>query len=284
MVMVFSGREITEDDLSLIRWARTAYPNLSRHEFAGTVCELIGWVTPSGNSKTPQCMSFLAQMEASGQLDLPTLKTRKPTATKLKPAPAQLPEIMECGNITLKIARPGSDMQKWRSYVDAYHPLGDKTVFGSRLSYFIRSKGQDLGCLQFSAASWALEDRDNWIGWSADDRRARLFLVVNNSRFLILPNVHIKNLASRALSLACRQLPTDWAHEFGYAPVLLETFVDATQYKGTCYKAANWKLLGFTKGRGRMDCQHKSRLSEKVIFVYPLRSDFADVLKGIKPY
>ena len=280
----FSGREITEDDMSLIRWARTAYPNLSRYELAGTVCELIGWVTPAGGAKIPQCMSFFAQMEASGQLDLPALKTRKPTIRKEKAAPALMPEIIKCGNIELAIARPGPNLQKWRSYIDAYHTLGDKTVFGSRICYFIRSDGQDLGCLQFSAASWSLEARDKWIGWSVEDRRARLFLVANNSRFLILPNVHVKNLASRALSLACRQLPVDWPREFGYAPVLLETFVDLTQYKGTCYKAANWKLLGLTKGRGRMDRHHESCLSTKAIYVFPLRHDFTDVLKGVKPY
>jgi len=136
----------------------------------------------------------------------------------------------------------------------------------------------------FSAASWALEDRDKWIGWSEADRNARLFLVVNNSRFLILPNVRIKNLASRALSLAARQIKYDWKREFDYSPVLLETFVDLSRYTGVSYRAANWVLLGRTKGRGRNDRRHDSRLSVKAIFAYPLRPDFADVLKGAKPF
>lgn len=289
MAELFSGREITADDMELIKWARASYPNLSRYELAGTVCELIGWVTPAGDAKIPQCMAFFAQMEADGKLDLPVLKTRKPASRKGTPAKpltyADLPpEITKCGNIELCIAKPGAEMRKWRDYIDAFHSLGDKMVFGSRLHYFIRSDNHDLGCLQFSAASWSLEVRDKWIGWSVEDRRTRLFLVVNNSRFLLLPNVHIKNLASRVLSLAARQIQNDWTRKFGYAPVLLESFVDSAHYSGTCYKAANWLQLGYTKGRGRMDRHHDAHLSPKTIFVYPLRPDFADVLKGTKPH
>jgi len=289
IVGVFSGREITMDDVALVRWAQENYPSLSRYELAGTVCELIGWVTPAGNAKTQQCMAFFAQMEAEGKLDLPVLKTRKPVPVKDKLTDtltsADLPaEISQCGSIELHIARPGAEMRKWRRYIDSFHELGYKTVFGSRLHYFIRSGSNDLGCLQFSASSWSLEARDQWVGWSAEDRKARLFLVVNNSRFLILPNVCVKNLASRVLSLAAKQIPSDWAREFFYVPVLLETFVDTALHTGTIYKAANWKLLGYTKGRGRMDRHHDSHLSAKAIFVYPLRSDFADVLKGAKQY
>ena len=287
MAEVFSGRIITDDDLELIRWACGAYPSLSRYELAGTVCEFIGWVTPAGAAKVPQCIGFFAKMEAEGKLDLPAMKTRNPPMGKGQSANAikhgfPMPEITECAGIELSIARPGADMQKWRGYVNAYHMLGDKNVFGSRIYYFIRSGGRELGCMLFSAASWALEDRDAWIGWSDADRAERLFLVANNSRFLIFPNVRVKNLASRALSLAARQLPADWAREFGYSPVLLETFVDTEFHAGTSYKAANWVLLGHTKGRGRMDRHHKAGLSQKAIFAYPLRPDFADILKGVK--
>jgi hypothetical protein len=286
---LFSGRNITEDDMGLVRWACDTYPNISRSELAGTVCELIDWVTPAGDAKIPQCLAFFAQMESEGILKLPTLKTRKSVFREKKSATLPIPdvfqsELTECGDIELVIARPGANLKKWRGYLDAFHSLGDKKVFGSRLHYFIRSGDQDLGCLQFSASSWSLEVRDKWIGWSTDDRIARLFLVVNNSRFLILPNIRIKNLASRALSMAAKQIPLDWMQEFGYAPVLLETFVDTAHYLGISYKASNWILLGHTKGRGRMDRHHDHRLSPKAIFVYPLRSDFADVLKGVKAF
>ena len=285
----FSGRKITADDMELIIWARNNYPSLSRHELAGTVCELIGWVNPAGGAKVPQCMTFFSQMEAEGKLDLPALRAKKSSVKKEKAeilftSGFNLQEKTICGDIELTIATPGADLQKWRAYVETFHMLGDKMAFGSRLHYFIRSDGCDLGCLQFSAASWSLEPRDKWIGWSAEDRKKRLFLVVNNSRFLILPNVHIKNLASRVLSLAAKQIQTDWGQTFGYVPVLLESFVDTSHYYGTAYKASNWVFLGNTKGRGRMDRHHDSHLSSKAIFVYPIHPDFSDVLKGIKPY
>jgi len=283
----FSGRTITTDDMELIKWVRNTYPNLSRNELAGTVCELIGWVTPAGGAKIPQCMTFFSQMEAEGKLELPIIRAKKPSSGKEKPLIASadtLQEITHVGDIDLSIARPGVDMQKWRNYINTFHMLGDKMAFGSRLYYFIRSDGRDLGCLQFSASSWALEPRDKWIGWSVEDRKRRLFLIVNNSRFLILPNVRIKNLASKVLSLAAKQIKIDWEREFGYVPVLLETFVDTAYHIGTIYSASNWIHLGHTKGRGRMDSHHDSLLSSKAIFVYPLRSDFVEVLKGYKSY
>ncbi len=139
-------------------------------------------------------------------------------------------------------------MARWRAYINRYHILKYKSVFGSRLQYFIKSGDTELGCLQFSASSWALSERDKWIGWTVDDRKARLNLIVNNSRFLIFPWVHIRNLASKALSLAAKQIQDDWLRQYCYAPVLMETFVDLAHFKGTCYKAANWYILAKPKG------------------------------------
>jgi hypothetical protein len=127
-------------------------------------------------------------------------------------------------------------------------------------------------------------DRDKWTGWSAEDRKQRLHLIVNNSRFLILPWVHIKNLASKALATAARQIQNDWLKEYCYAPVLLETFVDLEHFRGTCYKAANWTYLGETQGRGRMDRRNEGGLSRKAVFMYPLQKDFKECLRGEKPY
>jgi len=289
MTGTFSGRNITTEDMALIKWAIESYPNLSRYELAGTVCELIGWLTPSGRSRIPQCMAFFAHMEAEGVLSLPAIRPQRPATIRYEPAGHCTAtdfsdEITSVGDIELCIARPGNELKKWRGYIQAFHPIGDKMVFGSRLHYFIRSESRDLGCLQFSAAAWALEYRDKWIGWSEEDRKSRLFLVVNNSRFLLLPYVRVKNLASRVLSLAVKQIKSDWVSEFGYKPVLLETFVDTTAYKATIYRAANWIYLGHTKGRGRMDRNHNTSLSRKAIYVYPMRPDFADVLIGKKPY
>jgi len=191
-------------------------------------------------------------------------------------------ELKAIEPIHIEIVRAGNDLKYWRHYVNEYHMLGDKHVHGSRLAYFIKSRETILGYLQFSASAWALSSRDKWIGWNVQDRKQRLHLIVNN-RFLILPWVNIKNLASKVLSLAIKRIQEDWLREYCYAPVLLETFVDTSHFVGRCYKASNWTYLGETQGRGRMDREREYALSRKAIYMYPLQKDFKDCLKGLKP-
>lgn len=289
-IRVFSGRTISPEDIELIKWVRKTYPKLPRHELAGTVCEILNWNTASGRAKRIQCMECLEALEAEGIIQLPPVNTAMQRSGKVNIPNIEFDTTEIIGNITeyesvkLSIAQSGRDLKRWRAYVNQYHMLGDKTVFGSRLQYFVKSGDIELGCIQFSASSWALENRDAWIGWNEADRKARLNLIVNNSRFLIFPWVHIKNLASKALSLVAKQIQEDWLREYCYAPVLLETFVDLEHFKGICYKAANWTCLGETKGRGRMDRHTERAISKKAIFMYPLQNDFKAVLKGEKPY
>jgi hypothetical protein len=289
-IRVFSGRTFSPEDIELIKWARKTYHKLPRHEFASTVCELLGWTTPAGRAKWHPCLAFLEQLEAEGIIRLPEVKNIKKTAGKVKIIPIEFDtseitgEVKDFEPVKLAIAQPGEELQRWRAYVEQYHMLGFKTVFGSRLQYFIKSGNLELGCIQFSASAWALDSRDEWIGWTVDNRKVRLNLILNNSRFLIFPWVKVKNLASKALSLAVKQIQQDWLREYCYAPVLLETFVDLEHFKGTGYKAANWIYLGKTKGRGRMDRQKQKSLSEKAIFVYPLQHDFKECLRGEKPF
>jgi len=292
-IRVFSGRTFSPEEIELIKWTRNTYPNLPRVELAKTICEFIGWTTPAGVAKRPQCVKFLEQLESEGVIQLPPKRnikikantTKTPNLEDIAPTSREIHgEVRDFEPIQLSIVRPGKDMTRWRAYIDHYHMLKYKSVFGSRLQYFIKSGDTELGCLQFSASSWALSKRDKWIGWTIDDRKARLNLIVNNSRFLIFPWVHIRNLASKSLSLAAKQIQDDWLWQYCYAPVLMETFVDIAHFKGTCYKAANWVYLGETKGRGRMDRHTQRALSKKAIFMYPLQRDFKACLKGNKPY
>lgn len=290
-IMVYSGRNFTSEDIELIKWTRKKYPQLSRTELTRTICEFLEWTTPAGRAKTPQCRAFLEGLEESGLIELPPLELaqrRSPLKSKLteftidkNPITSELKTIEP---IYLEIARAGIELKRWKQYVNEYHMLGYKQVFGSRLSYFIKSGDMILGCVQFSASSWALSSRDEWIGWTVQDRKQRLHLIVNNSRFLILPWVNVKNLASKVLSIAIKQIQADWLREYCYAPVLLETFVDTSHFAGTCYKASNWIYMGETQGRGRMDRKNEYSLSRKAIYMYPLQKDFKDCLKGIKPY
>jgi hypothetical protein len=172
----------------------------------------------------------------------------------------------------------------WNSLIETYHYLGRGGACGARLRYLVMSSRYGaLGGLCFSAAARRLACRDQWIGWCDEDRAAHLDLVVCNSRFLIRPEVTVPNLASRVLALCCRRLRTDWSQRYGYAPLLLETFVDATRFQGTCYRAANWVELGQTAGRGRQDRGHKHAVPAKTLFVYPLLKNWRDRLPMTKP-
>jgi len=288
-IRVYSGRTFSPEDIETIKWARKTYPKLSRCEYAGTVCELLGWKTPAGNAKSLQCVAFLEKLEEEGVIELPPIdvtkqhKQRKVKRTDYDFDTSELTgELSDYETIRLEIAKSGEPMKRWRAYVNKYHMLGDKTVFGSQLRYFVKSGDLELGCIQFSASSWSLEKRDIWLGWTMDGRKALLHLIVNNSRFLIFPWVRIRNLASKALSLAVRQIQQDWLREYCYEPVLVETFVDNDFFKGVCYKAANWIYIGDTKGRGRTG--KRDTVSRKSIFMYPLQEDFKDILTGKKPY
>lgn len=286
---VFLGRTFSQEDIENIIWARKRYPKLSRCELAGTVCEILNWTTPSGRAKMKQCLDFFDVLEAEGIVQLPPIKTslqrkQKVYIPEIKFETEEINgDIQEYEPIQLIKAKPGEELKRWRSYVNQYHMLGDKWVFGSRLQYFVKSGDKELGCLQFSASAWSLEDRDKWIGWTKEDRKIRLHLIVNNSRLLIFPWVHIRNLASKVLSLAVKQIQQDWLREYCYAPVLLETFVDKTHFQGTCYKASNWIYLGETKGSGRSGGP-RELLSRKMIFMYPLQKNFKACLRGEEPY
>ncbi|MGH4139486.1 Druantia anti-phage system protein DruA [Clostridium sp.] len=289
IIMASSGRNFTSEDIELIKWTRNKYSHLSRRELAGTVCEFLNWTTPAGRAKTPQCVAFLVKLEESGIIELPPviIKSKKVSVSIIPDFDIDITPIIgdlkDFEPINLEIARAGGQLKLWRKYVNDYHMLGDKQVFGSRLYYFVKSGDKKLGCLQFSASAWALKSRDEWIGWSIEDKNVRLHFILNNSRFLIFPWVNIKNLASKALALSIRQIQKDWLREYCYSPVLLETFVDTSQFAGTCYKASNWTYIGHTKGRGRMDKNTEMLLPPKAIYMYPLQKDFKDCLKGLKP-
>ena len=174
-----------------------------------------------------------------------------------------------------------ADRELFRQYIQRYHYLGYKVPYGAHLRYFVRSTQPPcplLACMLFTSAAWKMAPRDAYIGWSHPVRQANLPLVVNNSRFLILPWVRVPNLASHTLALAARQLPRDWLAWYGAQPVLMETLVDATRYHGGCYRAANWREVGLTQGRGRMDRYYTAKGVRKHIFLFPLHRHWRERL------
>lgn len=283
----FSGRRFTRKQLSLVQETVQMFPKLSRKELARTVCELLSWTTPNGQYKIHSCLTLLEELQAHGVVVLPPKRETKAPVRQIpafQEPPADCPvseTLASIAPIVLQRVSEKEDRENWKAYLQSYHYLGYRHPFGAHLGYFVVSQplGQKLGCLLFSAsAAWALAPRDQWIGWGKKHRTQRLHLVLSNDRFLIFPWVRVPNLAGKALSLAARQVADDWVEVHGYRPVLMETFVDASRYSGACYRAANWRYLGQTQGRGRFDPRHEHRESIKDIYVYPLQADWRERL------
>jgi hypothetical protein len=173
----------------------------------------------------------------------------------------------------LPVGSTDEEKISWNATMATYHPLGYQRAFGARQHYWIVSeagpKPQRLGGLLFSSSAKALEARDTWIGWDITTRAKFRARIINNSRYLILPGVHVPHLASHVLALTIRRIRADWQARYGFAPVLLETFVEPPN-RGTCYAAANWISLGETAGRGRQDRYNNTHLPRKSIWLYPL--------------
>ena len=251
-------------------------------EIARTLCELLDWRRPTGRLKNHECRQLLERLADQGWLRLPHLRNVGPQGPRRIARTATSdpqPEItgsagdFEPLSLTLVQART-RDSALWNELIDRHHYLRYRVPVGAHLRYFVRSahRGESiLACLQWSSPAWKMAARDRWIGWTAQQRAHNLQLLVNNSRFLILPWVRVAGLASKILAHCARQLPDDWERHYGYRPLLLETLVDARRFPGTCYKAANWILLGETRGRGRMDRHHEAHgAAPKLVYVYPL--------------
>jgi hypothetical protein len=165
--------------------------------------------------------------------------------------------------------------------MERHHYLGCRVPFGANLRYWVRNRDRELACLLWTSPAWKMQTRDAWIGWNDEQRKRNLQSIVNNGRFLILPWVRVKGLASKILALSARRMPPDWQARYGHRPLLLETLVDANRFRGTCYRAANWICVGQTTGRGRMDREHKAHgQAIKDIYVYPLVRDAGQRLRG----
>jgi len=278
----FCGRHFSISEVEMIREVVGQCSALSLTEISRTLCELLAWKRPNGKLKNHECRLLLERLRDEGLVRLPAVQTcggRGPRRAHLTGNSDRPPEITgsagEFAPLRLRVvsAADRGALHLWAEYVERYHYLGHRLPVGASLRYFVRSERcpeQVLACLQWSSAAWKMAARDRWIGWSSQQRARNLPFIVNNSRFLLLPWVRVKGLASKILGHCSRQLPEDWQRLYGYRPLLLETLVEEERFRGTCYRAANWLELGRTQGRGRMDREHQSPLPPKLLFVYPL--------------
>jgi hypothetical protein len=284
-LFVHSGREITSSDVEHVKEVLRLIRGLSRDELARTICEHWGWLTASSNYKVAACMKVLEKLEALGQIKLPEKRAQKkhkknrPSQTrKTDPKPDVCGELADLGVVSLDVVSDKKATELWNEYVDRYHYLGYKKPFGFPLRYFIDSKHGPLGCVLLAGAAKSLEVRDEWIGWTRQQRMRNLPWVINNTRFLIFPWVRVKHLASHVLGQLARRLREDWEERWDYSPVLMETFVDPARYQGTSYLAAGWIRLGMTTGIGRRRAGRQYTTTPKIVYVRPLARDFREQL------
>jgi hypothetical protein len=278
--MQYCARHFSPADIECIRELLTTSPTLSRYRLSRAVCERLNWRRPDGQLKDMSCRVALLKMQADALFTLPPPRWAKPVAYRAHPdieravlEPALVPAVdLDRLSVELVVKKPDSWL--WNAYIQRHHYLGHQPLPGAQLRYIVRTDAQIVALLGFGASAWKIKPRDDAIGWTSEQRRRNLHLIVNNARFLILPWVHCKNLASRILAMITRRLSDDWHERYAYRPVLMETFVESPRFAGTCYKAANWQYLGDTQGRGKLDTLHRRSQPIKSIWIYPLRHDF----------
>jgi hypothetical protein len=285
--MQYCGRDFTAAEFELIRALLAQLPPLNRAQLSREVCERLSWRRPDGRLKDMSCRVAMLRMQTDGLFTLPQPRNPKPVAYRSYPdieravlEPASIPAI-ELATLSIDLVRTKADSLLWNAYIERHHYLGHQLMPGAQLRYFVRAAGHIVAALGFGASAWKVKPRDQLIGWTTDQRKRNLHLIINNARFLILPWIHCKNLASRILALTAKRLPDDWQASYAYRPVLLETFVEKPRFTGTCYKAANWQLLGDTQGRGKLDTLHRHAQPIKSIWIYPLALDFQRQLCSI---
>lgn len=280
---VVHGRIITADNLRLIQRLIQDHPQWSRSQLSWELCRVWNWRDGKENLRDIACRTLLLRLHRSGDIVLPAPRSHPHNESRYRSLAKQSHDrrplqssLAEITPLAIAIPRPGSnDNALWLSLLQQYHYLGCRHVPGENLRYLIRAaNGQIIACALFAAAAWKVAARDRFIGWSPEQRRAQLSRITNNARLLLLPWVTIPGLASHLLSQLCRRLLPDWEEKYGHPVHLVESFVDRSQFRGACYRAANWLLLGRTVGRTRNDRGHLSRASVKDIYVYPLHPQF----------
>ena len=278
------GQTFTAEIIERIRAVVKEEATLSRSALSRRVCGWLDWHDTNGRPKEVSSRKALVELERRGVIRLPEAQRAAPQArcaAPLEPFTAAqfVGSLKELGAVELVAVEDRTLSSLWQRMLESHHPLGGGALCGAQQRYLIRAPRIGwLGALGFSAAAWQLSARDEWIGWCPHARRANLSRVVANSRFLILASIEVANLGSHVLGLAARQVVVDWQRRYGYAPVLLETFVDEARFAATVYQAANWQRLGESAGRGRQDRDNRAALGVKGIYVLPLQCDWRRVL------
>jgi hypothetical protein len=277
--LIVQGRGVPLEELAWLRAWLDLHPQGNRKRLARELCQRWQWVDGRGRLKDFAARSLLLTLEAQGQVRLPPLQIHKrrppPPAPQWpdwqEPVPWSAP-LAALRPLRVEPVRAGTAAaRRWAFYLHRYHYLGLRLV-GENLGYLAAdASGREVACLLFGAAAWRCAPRDQALGWSEAQRRQGLSRLANNTRFLILPWVRVPHLASAVLGAVARRIDADWQAKYGHGLDALETFVERDRFAGTCYRAANWRCVGATRGRSRQDRDHTRTVSVKDVYLYSLK-------------
>jgi hypothetical protein len=283
----YRDREIRPEDILYICKLIGQHPTDSRRRLSTRLCEAWDWRQSNGALRDMVCRGLLLMLERAGQITLPpvTYKRHNPLAQRSRPAPVLLDQtpieakLKDLGPIELKQTRRTADEPLFNSLMEEHHYLGYEQPVGEHLKYLVWAQERPIACLAWSSAPRHLGSRDRYIGWSAEARRRNIRFLAYNTRFLILPWVRVEHLASHLLGRMVAQISADWQGMYGHPIYFLETFVDPERFRGTCYRAANWVVMGKTTGRGKQSNSYVPNRSIKEVLGYPLTRRFREVLE-----
>jgi hypothetical protein len=290
VLLKYRGRSVNEDDAAFIRDLIARHPDASRRRLSALLCEAWGWKQANGAPSDMLARGLMLALERASHITLPQRRHLPLNNIIRRPAPA--PMLLDTSAVEAKLSqltplefvlvRRTPYEALFDSLIHHYHYLGYTRPVGEHLKYLVLGPGsRPLAALAFSSAPRHLGPRDRFIGWDAKTRRLNIRLMAYNPRFLILPWVRVPHLASHVLARVLRRLSADWEKVYGHPVHFIETFVDPTRFKGTCYRAANWVHLGRTTGRGKADQTGKPNRTIKDVLGYPLLKDFREHMSAV---
>ena len=285
--MIYRRRTVTLGDVTFLCQLIADHPSASRRALSFLVCEAWGWTQDNGAPRDAVCRGLMLKLHRAGLIELPPPNWRatRPAQRHRKPEPIEIDQtpivcdLASLGPLTIALVRRTDDEAVVDGLIEEHHYLGYTRPVGAHLKYLVRAGERPVACLTWSSAPRHLAPRDRYIGWSSEARKQNIRYVVYNGRFLILPWVQVKHLASHLLGRMARTLPAHWEQTYGHPVYFAETFVDTAIHRGTCYRAANWVPLGQTTGRGPRDTSHKPNRSKKEVLGLPLHRRFRDLLQ-----
>ena len=286
----YRGRVVGSSDILYIREMIAAYPHASRRRLSKKLCEAWQWRQANGALSDMVCRGLLLILERAGEITLPPVKyvRHNPLAQRARPGALLIDatpiegELRDLGPLEFQLVRRTAEEPLFNSLLEQHHYLRYEQGVGENLKYLVWGQSRPIACLAWSSAPRHLGARDRFIGWSGQARRQNIRFIAYNLRYLLLPWVEVKHLASHILGRMTARISQDWEHCYGHPLYFLETFVDPERFRGTCYYAANWIRLGETTGRGKASNSYVPNRSIKHVLGYPLSSRFRERLGELR--